>query len=627
MDDGLIMDYLKKAITATLILLASPLASAAVAVDDFLFMDVAQDFELYFYPERNDSYDNSSFAGFSEASFELVRGEGVIEVLSDGPVFTPDQGYLGTAEIRYTISDIDGTDQGTVFIEVQNDAGDFQAVEDAFYMPENTGGTVTYNVTRNDWVDFGSDFPPQLTGTSGTTTQGGTVVLTPNSSNSIDYTPPSGFTGKDTFTYTLSNSDSGASSQATVTVYVGVEPQGDVTMPGNLSREEARTFAVVVEACQPGADNNLPCDEIGELSPEEQKQLAQQLSGRHAKLQARAMWQLQRQQSGNIQSRLREVRSQRNQISVDGLNAAILGESLPLGQVLQGVLRGGSAGDGELATPWGVFINGRISMGEAKETDQRPGYDQDGYDLTLGLDYRFDDTLVLGAASGIGKSDTDFTSMQGQQDARSFSLISFGNFYPTDNLYIDGLAMWTQGDLDVKRRIAVGSIQQNLSSDTESRQLTAAASVGYEFNHQRWQSSVYGRLEYSDLTIDGYTESGGSLALTVGEQSTHSFTSTLGTRIGYAFSWSRGVIVPALDLEYVKEGSDRFSINNQFADAVSAGSFTINAEEPDTEYMNLSFSASAVFSGGRSAFVRYETVLLQDSYDFSSYSVGFRTEF
>ena len=622
MDDGLIMDYLKKAITGALLLTASPLALAVVAVDDYYSMDLETRQDIFFYPDRNDSFDNGK-EPFTEASFELVQGDGIIQVSSDGPSFEPVD-FTGVAEIRYTITDSSGSDQASVFIEVQNGAASFQAVEDAFYMPENTGGDpVTYNVIQNDRYTFGNEF---LEDTSGTTTQGGTVVLTPNSSTSVDYTPPSGFTGKDTFTYTLSNND-GDSSVATVTVYVGVEPQVDVTMPGNLSREEARTFAVIVEACQPGADNNLPCDEIGELSPEEQKQLAQQLSGRHAKLQSRAMWQLQRQQSGNIQSRLREVRSQRNQISVDGLNAAILGESLPLGQVLQGVLRGGSAGDGELATPWGVFINGKISMGEAKETDQRPGYDQDGYDLTLGLDYRFDDTLVLGAASGIGKSDTDFTSMQGQQDARSFSLISFGNFYPTDNLYIDGLAMWTQGDLDVKRRIAVGSIQQNLSSDTESRQLTAAASVGYEFNHQRWQSSVYGRLEYSDLTIDGYTESGGSLALTVGEQSTHSFTSTLGTRIGYAFSWSRGVIVPALDLEYVKEGSDRFSINNQFADAVSAGTFTINAEEPDTEYMNLSFSASAVFSGGRSAFVRYETVLLQDSYDFSSYSVGFRTEF
>jgi hypothetical protein len=85
--------------------------------------------------------------------------------------------------------------------------------------------------------------------------------------------------------------------------------------------------------------------------------------------------------------------------------------------------------------------------------------------------------------------------------------------------------------------------------------------------------------------------------------------------------------VPSIELEYIKEANDDFNIRNEFADATAAGQFSINAEEPDTEYMSLSASTSAVFSGGRSAFFRYETMLLQDNYDFSSYSVGFRTEF
>lgn len=619
------MENLKKAVVATLLTLASPIAFSAIAIDDhYVIVDALQNRLVTFDPLRNDTYDPNSTAPFTNANFTLVQGSGTIQVTSGVPTFESTFGFSGTAEIQYTVQDNAGTGQASIFIDVQ-ESGDFiQAVPDTYYVPMNSN-TVTFQVRSNDKFDEFSSMPLVVTDTSSTTTQGGLVGVTPLEDDSVDYSPPANFIGTDSFTYTIEG-PSGAR-VGTVTVYVGAIPgQSNIAMSGNLTPEEARTYAVIIEACDQGI-GNLPCNEIENLTPEQQKLLAQEVSGRHAKLQARAMRQLTRQQASNINVRLKEIRAQRNQISIDGLNLAIMGDSLPLGPALQGSLNGGSAGDGSLATPWGTFINGKISMGESNKTASRPSYDQDAYSLTFGVDYRFSDKAVLGAAAGFGDSDTNFTSTQGSQNAKSFSLVSFGNYYPAENLYIDGLAMWTQGKLDVDRQITVGLIQQSLASDTDSQQLTAATSIGYEFNHQRWQSSLYGRLEYSDLIIDGYTETGGSLALQVGKQDTHSFTSALGTQVGYAFSWSRGVIVPSLELEYIRESSGDFNINNQFAGAVSAGSFSISADEPDKEYMSLAASASAVFSGGRSAFFRYETLLMQNDYDFSSYSVGFRTEF
>lgn len=618
----MIMDNLNKAVTGILLLLASPFVFAAFAVDDYYAMDVQQGSQ-YLNPALNDTFDNG-FTGFTQADFAIIQGQGSIILTSDGPSFQPVQGYLGTAKIRYTLKDDAGIDQAIIFVEVKSNTTGVQAVKDTFYLPAGPG-TTTLFVRQNDRIYYLNHDPAVIVSTSGTTNEGGTVTLTQNSLSAVDYTPPSNFTGTDTFTYTI-QAQSGTS-QATVTVHVGEEPgQGGILTPDGMTDEEARTFAVVAKACGQG-NNSLPCNEIANLTPEQQKELAQQVSGRHAKLQARTLQRLQAQQSNNIYIRLKEIRAERNQFSVNGLNLAIMGENVPLGQALQGSLRGGSAGDGELISPWGAFINGKVSIGKSKKTDSRPSYDQDSYSVTLGLDYRLSDAAVVGAAAGLSDSDTDFISTQGNQDTRSFSLVSFGNYYPIDNLYIDGLAMWTQGDLDVARRISVGSIQQDLSSDTKSRQLTASTSVGYEFHLERWQSTLYGRLEYSDLNIDGYTETGGSFGLNVEGQNTHSFTSALGTRLGYVFSWSNGVVVPAIEMEFIKEGSDSFNISNQFASAVAAGGFNINVDEPDTEYMSLSASASAVFGGGRSAFIRYETLLLQDDYDLSSYSVGFRMEF
>ncbi|MBK1852413.1 autotransporter domain-containing protein [Marinobacter sp. 1-4A] len=707
-------------VIALLLLLASPLAFSATAVNDFYSINMQNSTTLFFYPSDNDTFD-SGFNGFTNANFELIKGQGDINISLDGPTFEPAPGYSGVAEIRYTITDSTSTSEALIFITVENANAIFQAIDDTFDVPENAdatpldvrlndqpvhdiipspvlsvdnattsnGGAVavltfedrpsiyytpptnfsgtdsfTYTLTRGndtsvasvtvnvgeapvsfeaiddtfdiqknaDTVTLNVRENDQLAGVNGVvevvdsiseTTEGGVVAI--QSESSINYTPPTDFTGTDTFTYTLRGEN--GFSEAVVTVNVSEESgQDELEMPSNLTEEEARAFAVVIDAC--GQDFEvLPCGEIASMSPDQQKQLIQQVSGRHTKLQSRTMRQMLELQTSNISSRLREIRDQRNQFSIDDLNLAIMGENTPLAQALQGNLRGGAAGDGGLVSPWGAFVNGNISLGKSKDTSSRPSYDQDGYGLTFGLDYRFSDTVVLGAAAGVSKSDTDFTSMQGHQDAQSISLISFGNYYPIDNLYVDGFAMWTEGDVDINRRVDVAMVQQDLASDTKSRQLTAATSVGYEFNYQSWQSTVYGRLQYSDLNIEGYTETGGSMALTVKEQKTNSFTSALGARINHTFSWSRGVIIPSIDLEYVKENNKKYNISNNFANAATAGNFSISADESDTEYMSLGTSLTAVFGGGQSAFIRYERLLLQDRYDFSSYALGLRAEF
>ncbi|WP_417521964.1 autotransporter domain-containing protein [Marinobacter sp.] len=800
-------------VIALLLLLASPLAFSATAVNDFYSINMQNSTTLFFYPSDNDTFD-SGFNGFTNANFELIKGQGDINISLDGPTFEPAPGYSGVAEIRYTITDSTSTSEALIFITVENANAIFQAIDDTFDVPENAdatpldvrlndqpvhdiipspvlsidsattsnGGavavltfedrpsiyytppanfsgtdsftytltrgndtsvasvtvnvgeapvsfeaiddtfdiqknadTVTLNVLENDQLAGANEVvdsisetaegglvaiqsessinytpPPNFTGTDtftytlkgeggfseatvtvnvgeapvsfeaiddtfdiqknadtvtlnvrendqlagvngvvevvdsiSETTEGGVVAI--QSESSINYTPPTDFTGTDTFTYTLKGEN--GFSEAVVTVNVSEESgQDELEMPSNLTEEEARAFAVVIDAC--GQDFEvLPCGEIASMSPDQQKQLIQQVSGRHTKLQSRTMRQMLELQTSNISSRLREIRDQRNQFSIDDLNLAIMGQSTPLAQALQGNLRGGAAGDGGLISPWGAFVNGNIGIGKSKDTSSRPSYDQDGYGLTFGLDYRFSDTVVLGAAAGVSKSDTDFTSMQGHQDAQSISLISFGNYYPVDNLYVDGFAMWTEGDMDINRRVDVAMVKQDLASDTKSRQLTAATSVGYEFNYQSWQSTVYGRLQYSDLDIEGYTETGGSMALTVKEQNTNSFTSAMGARINHTFSWNRGVIIPSIDLEYVKENNKKYNISNNFANAATAGNFSISADESDTEYMSLGTSLTAVFGGGQSAFIRYERLLLQDRYDFSSYALGLRAEF
>ncbi len=81
---------------------------------------------------------------------------------------------------------------------------------------ENTGTTIATSVLlANDTDSLGNPITVTSVGDSGHSAQGGTVTL---NGNVIDYTPATGFSGQDSFTYTIS--DGGQTSTATATFNV-----------------------------------------------------------------------------------------------------------------------------------------------------------------------------------------------------------------------------------------------------------------------------------------------------------------------------------------------------------------------------------------------------------------------
>ncbi|QKX05657.1 tandem-95 repeat protein [Aquimarina sp. TRL1] len=134
--------------------------------------------------------------------------------------YTPVSGYTGTDTFTYTICDNDtptaSCDTATVTITI-TDEGNPIAVDDAFDTVEDTPVTTT-DVLLNDTVIDGAS----ITAFDATSTNGGTVVN--NGDGTFTYTPVSGFTGIDTFTYTLCDDDAPVASCNTATVRITVIP-------------------------------------------------------------------------------------------------------------------------------------------------------------------------------------------------------------------------------------------------------------------------------------------------------------------------------------------------------------------------------------------------------------------
>ena len=156
--------------------------------------------------------------GTDSVGWHFAVDDSAIDFLDEGETLTQ----------VYTVSVDDGhggttTQDVTVTITGESDNLPPDAVDDAYSVVGNVTLTVDANdgVLANDTDDGGVGAGPgeaSVTAFDATSANGGSVTVNPD--GSFTYEPPVGFSGADSFTYTLTDAD-GATDTATVTVTVG----------------------------------------------------------------------------------------------------------------------------------------------------------------------------------------------------------------------------------------------------------------------------------------------------------------------------------------------------------------------------------------------------------------------
>ena len=175
---------------------------------------------------------NDSDADGDALSASVAAGpaNGTLSLAANGSfVYTPDADFSGSDGFTYTVTDATGrSSEGTVAITVDpvNDAP--VAADDA---AASAGAAVTVNVLAND-SDADGD-PLSLVsftqGTNGTVTRDDGGTPGNQGDDKLVYTPGAGFSGTDSFTYTIEDGQGGSD---TATVNVTVDGDDGGTPPG-----------------------------------------------------------------------------------------------------------------------------------------------------------------------------------------------------------------------------------------------------------------------------------------------------------------------------------------------------------------------------------------------------------
>ncbi|QEE60348.1 tandem-95 repeat protein [Salinibacterium sp. dk2585] len=159
---------------------------------------------------------------------------GTVTVAANGTlVYTPDAGFSGVDSLSYDLSADGGSDSAWVTILVTPNAPDDAAVTDA-------GKAVDIDVLANDG---GTGLVVTATGTP---TAGGTVTI---EASGVRFTPAPGFSGIDTFTYTVTDA---AGSTAVAGVTVSVLP-----LAAPVARDSKAGQPVTVDVLRTGTGTGL----------------------------------------------------------------------------------------------------------------------------------------------------------------------------------------------------------------------------------------------------------------------------------------------------------------------------------------------------------------------------------
>ncbi len=283
-------------------------------------------------------------------------------------------------------------------------------------------------------------------------------------------------------------------------------------------------------------------------------------------------------------------------------------------------------------SPWGFFINGSLTTGDFSYADEvNDGFDFDSDSLSAGVDYRFSNRFVLGAAVGYNQMDSN-TGAGVRMESEGASVSLYGLFTPTENFYLDTRVSFARPDVRQRRIELFNLIDEVVSieaiGETQSEQFTVAASAGYNFNKGAWNWSPYITAEYVNNQLDEFAETGaGGWNIFYAEQDFKALKYNLGFIVSRAISTRNGVLSPQLSWQHNYEDQDDGVMAMRLIGMPVDELFNVETNFTESSYSQASVGLTWITANGKMFYLRYSRLFGLRNFKQHTASVGARFEF
>ena len=183
-----------------------------------------------------------------------TQGTTSINTTNGNITYTPNLNYFGPDKIQYTVRDTNGSVSNVGTINITVTFVDYPPVAVNDTAQTNPGTPVAINILAND-TDQNNDIAPG-TVLVGSGPSNGTLSIAP-ATGIVTYTPNTGFSGNDSFTYTVKTTHGAVSNVATVSIHVHEPPIANDDTATTLE-ETPVTIDVLANDTDPSGATILP---------------------------------------------------------------------------------------------------------------------------------------------------------------------------------------------------------------------------------------------------------------------------------------------------------------------------------------------------------------------------------
>ena len=271
---------------------------------------------------------------------------------------------------------------------------------------------------------------------------------------------------------------------------------------------------------------------------------------------------------------------------------------------------------------WGIFVTGSgeyVKVGD--EDENAPGYKITNGAVILGLDYRLSHNFAVGIYGGYETGHATLFG-DGRLTMEGGNAGAFATYF-NDGFYLDVAGGGGWNSYDIRRTALMGDAR----GKTDGNEVNVLGAIGYDWKVRCLNIGPTASVQYTDVNIDQYTETGSLVPLEIQDQNEDSLRSTVGVRASYDIKAGSVIFRPEARAAWLHEYYDQaYPID---ARLVSGGGGILTAFGPTVgrDAAQIRAGASAQLSRTFAVYVYYDGIVGRSNYNSNGASGGFSFSF
>ncbi|MEO6787077.1 MAG: autotransporter domain-containing protein, partial [Chthoniobacteraceae bacterium] len=317
-------------------------------------------------------------------------------------------------------------------------------------------------------------------------------------------------------------------------------------------------------------------------------------------------------QTANIQRRLDEIRALLDQIvQVNSVNVSIGGS--------RSVSRSKEIAPDER---WGMWFTGSGEFTHVGSTTNAAGFNLDSGGVTAGVDYRFTDKFAAGISLGYMNTTASLAN-NGKVDVDGGRVGAYATYFDR-GFHVDASVSGGPNSYSTRRTTPNNTVATASPGGTEVNLLLA---TGYDWKVGSLTIGPTASFQYSNVQLDGFTETGTFAPLSVIRKNADSMRTALGMKATYDLKVGRAILRPEVRASWQHEfGDTSYSLTSTFA-TLGGSAFTVAGPETGRDSLLVGAGFSILLNDRLSIYAYYDGELLRTNYSSNNVSAGFRWKF